>query len=175
MNLVLIGYRGTGKSTVGTLLAELLGMSYVCMDNEIAINAGLSIPEIVAKNGWPAFRDLETELTKKLTRLDGLVIDTGGGVIERPENVTDLRENTVVFWLHASVETIVSRISGDSSRPALTDGKTFVEEVAEVLARREPLYKTAAHFEIDADNISPKQVADRLAGIWEQRPITMTI
>ncbi len=54
MNLVLIGYRGTGKSTVGTLLAELLGMSYVCMDNEIAINAGLSIPEIVAKNGWPA-------------------------------------------------------------------------------------------------------------------------
>ena len=171
MNLVLIGYRGTGKSTVGALLAERLGMRYVCMDSEITKKANMSTPEIVAKYGWNKFRDLETELTKELTRQDGLVIDTGGGVIERQENVKELQVNTQVFWLHASVHTITSRIRGDSSRPALTSGKTFVEEVADVLAKREPVYKAAAHHEIDANNASPSQIADSIIKIWSQGDI----
>lgn len=166
MNLVLIGYRGTGKSAVGALLAERLGMRYVCMDYEITRKAQMSIPEIVAKHGWDFFRDLETELTKELTLQDGLVIDTGGGVIERQENVTALRANTRIFWLHASVDTIISRIQGDSSRPALTSGKSFVDEVAEVLARREPVYKAAAHHEIDTNNPTPDQIADSIIEIW---------
>lgn len=170
MNLVLIGYRGTGKSTVGTLLAERLGMRYVCMDSEITKKAKMSIPEIVEKYGWAKFRDLESELTKELTWQDGLVIDTGGGVIERQENVKDLQVNTLIFWLHASVDTIISRIHGDSSRPALTSGKTFLEEVSEVLAKREPIYKAAAHHEIDTNNTNPSLVADSIIKIWAQRP-----
>lgn len=173
MNLVLIGYRGTGKSTVGALLAERLGMRYVCMDSEITKKANMSTPEIVARYGWNKFRDLETELTKELTRQDGLVIDTGGGVIERQENVKDLQVNTRVFWLHASVHTITSRIQGDSSRPALTSGKTFLEEVADVLAKREPIYKAAAHHEIDTNNTSPSQVADSIIKIWSQGDMGM--
>ena len=172
MNIVLIGYRGTGKSTVGELLAERLGMRYVCMDSEIAKEAKMTIPEIVAKHGWNKFRDLETELTKKLTCQDGLVIDTGGGVIERQENVRDLQENTQIFWLYASVDTIVSRIQGDTSRPALTSGKTFIEEVSEVLAKREPLYKAAAQYEIDTNDASPSHIADDIMEIWAQRAHT---
>jgi shikimate kinase len=170
MNLVLVGYRGTGKSTVGELLAERLGMRYVCMDSEIQKKAKMTTPEIVAKHGWNKFRDLETELTKELTWHDGLVIDTGGGVIERQENVRDLQVNTLIFWLQASVNTIISRIQEDSSRPALTSGKTFIEEVSDVLAKREPIYKAAAHYEIDTNNTSPSHVADSIIKIWSQRP-----
>jgi shikimate kinase len=169
MNLVLTGYRGTGKSTVGTLLAERLGMRYVCMDSEIEKKVNMTIPEIVAAYGWNRFRDLETELTKELTAQDGLVIDTGGGVIERQENIADLQgNNSTIFWLHASIQTITSRIQCDASRPALTSGKTFLEEVAEVLAKREPVYKAAAHHEIDADTKSPLQIADSIIKIWHK-------
>jgi shikimate kinase len=168
MNLILIGYRGTGKSSVGGFLAERLGMRYVCMDDEIIKRAGMSVPEIVAQSGWKKFRDMESELTKELTSQDGLVIDTGGGVIERPENVAELRVNSRIFWLRASVATIASRIQGDSSRPALVDGKTFIEEIAEVLARREPIYRGAAHYEIDTDDRTPTQIADSIIEIWTQ-------
>ena len=168
MNLVLIGYRGTGKSTVGKILAERLDMRYVCMDNEIMGKANMSTPEIVATYGWDKFRELETELTKELTCQDGLVIDTGGGVIERPENIKELQVNTRIFWLHASIDTITSRIQDDTSRPALTSGKTFVEEVADVLAKREPIYKAAAHHEIDTDDTTPSQIADSIIKLWSR-------
>jgi shikimate kinase len=166
MNLVLIGYRGTGKSSVGSVLAERLGMRYVCMDKEIIKRAHMSIPEIVAQFGWKKFRDLESELTNELTSQDGIIIDTGGGIIERQENVAELCVNTQVFWLRASVLTITSRIQGDSSRPALVDGKTFVEEIAEVMERREPLYMAAAHHEIDTNNSTPDQIAHSIIEIW---------
>jgi shikimate kinase len=169
MNLVLIGYRGTGKSTVGRQLAKRLGMRYVSMDKEITKRAKMSIPEIVAQFGWQKFRDMESELTSELTSQDGLIIDTGGGVIERQKNVAELRGNTQVFWLRASVNTITSRIHGDSSRPALVEGKTFVEEIAEVLERREPIYLAAAHHEIDTNDVSPGQIADNIIEIWTEQ------
>ena len=175
MNLVLVGYRGTGKSTVGKLLAERLGMRYVSMDYEITNKVNMSIPEIVEKFGWDIFRDLESEVTKELTRQDGLVIDTGGGVIERQENVGYLRVNTIVFWLSASVAAIASRIQGDTSRPALTSGKTYLEEVADVLANREPKYKATAHYEIGTNDTSPRQVADKIIEIWERLPAKNTL
>jgi shikimate kinase len=166
MNLVLVGYRGTGKSTVGKLLANRLGMRYVSMDDEITKKATMSIPEIVAQYGWDKFRDLESELARELTGQDGLVVDTGGGVIERQENVNSLRTNALVFWLRASVNTITSRIQGGTARPALTSGKTFIEEVADVLEIREPKYKAAAHHEIDTDDTEPSQLADSIIKIW---------
>ncbi|MGD8449451.1 MAG: shikimate kinase, partial [Desulfobacterales bacterium] len=95
-------------------------------------------------------------------------IDTGGGVIERPENVESLKINSRIFWLRASVDAIVSRIQEGTQRPALTDGKTFTEEVAEVLERRTPKYKSAAQFEIDTDPLTPEQVAERVIRIWQK-------
>lgn len=169
MNIVLIGYRGTGKSAVGTLLAKRLGMAYIGMDAAIVERAGMSIPEIVEKYGWPRFRDLESEEARELAGRDNLIIDTGGGVIERPENIAALRKNAGVFWLKASVDTIVARIAGGTERPPLTSGKTFTEEVAEVLERRMPKYESAAHYAIDTDALTPEQVADRIMEIWQKR------
>lgn len=165
MNIVLIGYRGTGKSEVGTLLATRLGMQYFGMDAAIATRAGMSIPEIVEKHGWPYFRDLESAEVRELAGRDGMVVDTGGGVIERPENREALLQSGVIFWLQASVATIVARIQGGTERPALVSGKTFTEEVAEVLCRRIPLYREAASYEIDTDALTPEQVAEAILRI----------
>lgn len=168
MNIVLIGYRGTGKSHVGTILAKRYHRPLVSIDAEIVKSAGKSIPEIVAQVGWPAFRDLETAEARKLAGCDDLVIDCGGGVIERPENIAILQENGKVFWLRAEVATIVARIADDNQRPALVAGKTFTEEIAEVLEVRTPKYRAAAHYEIVTDGLTPEAVAAQIAALWEQ-------
>lgn len=165
MNIVLIGYRGTGKSEIGAILARRLGMRCIAMDAEIVRKAGMSIPEIVEQFDWPGFRDRESDEARALADCDNIVIDTGGGVIERSENIEALSKNACVIWLKASVATIVARIEGGSERPALTSGKTFTEEVAEVLERRTPKYRSAAHHEIDTDDLTPEQIADRIVNI----------
>lgn len=166
MILVLIGYRGTGKTLVGELLAERLQMPYLGMDEELVKRAGMPIKEIVDRYGWPKFRDMESELVRELSGRDNIIVDTGGGVIERAENVDAFKKNACVFWLKASVATIVSRIQSCTERPALTAGKTFTEEVAEVLEQRAPKYKNAASYEIDTDGLTPDQIADRIASHW---------
>src|ERR1039457_5800563 len=117
MNIVFIGYRGTGKSLVGKLLADRLGMPYISMDGAIVEQAGMSIPEFVAKHGWTKFRDMESMQARDLAGQDGLIIDTGGGVIERRENIEALQKNACIVWLKASVATLVARIGGGTERP----------------------------------------------------------
>ena len=168
MNIVLIGYRGSGKSVVGELLSARLSMPCIGMDSEIVKKAGMSIPDIVEKYGWPKFRDIESEVVRELAGVDNIIIDTGGGVIERPENIEVLQANSLIFWLKASVNVVVSRIQGDTERPALTAGRTFTEEVAEVLERRIPRYRSAAHYEIDTDELTPDQVTERIIEIWRE-------
>lgn len=162
MKIVLIGYRGTGKSVVGALVASRLRMPVISMDARIVEKAGMSIPEIVEKHGWPAFRDMESAVAREVGALDNVIIDTGGGVIERPENIDALRDNACIIWLKASVDTIVSRIRGGANRPSLTGGRSFTDEVAEVLARRNPLYAAAAQHQIDTDSLTTRQVAERI-------------
>ena len=169
MNIVLIGYRGAGKSVVGKILSIRLQMPCIAMDTEIVKSAGISIPEIVGKYGWPKFRDIESEKAKLLAGLDNVIIDTGGGIVERPENIDVLQTNSYVFWLKASVDVIVSRIQGDTERPALTAGKTFIEEVTEVLEQRLPKYKSAAQYEIETDELTPEQIADKVIEIRQKR------
>ena len=166
MNLVLIGYRGTGKSTIGSILARRLKMQYVSTDAEVVRRAGMSIPEIVEKFGWQGFRDMESDVTRDLARRDDLVIDTGGGVVERSENVRELRDHGRLFLLTASVETIVARIQVGTERPALTQGKSFTEEVSEVLEKRTPIYRSVAHHVVDTEGASPRQVAEEIVELW---------
>jgi shikimate kinase len=168
MNIVLIGYRGTGKSVVGELLAQKLNRETISMDAEIVKKAGMSIPEFVEQNGWPKFRDVETEVARELAERDNIIVDCGGGIIERPENIPALRTNGVIFLLQASVDVIVNRIADGSERPALTEGKTFTEEVAEVLDRRILLYSEAAQHTINTDNMTPEQVADSILAVCNQ-------
>lgn len=168
MNIALIGYRGTGKTVVGDLVAKRLQMNCIAMDARIVEKAGMSIPDIVEKHGWPKFRDMESEVARELAKLDNIVIDTGGGIIERPENIDALQANALIIWLKASVSAIVSRIQEGTERPSLTGGKSFTEEVAEVLERRNPKYRSAAQYEIDTDHLTPEQVADRVIEVWEK-------
>ena len=169
MNLVLIGYRGTGKSVVAEILSQKLDMPSVSLDEEIVREAGMPIPEIVEKHGWPWFRDLESSVTRRFAERDGLILDTGGGVILRPENTENLSRGGALFWLEASVEVIVERIQGSTERPSLTEGKSFLQEVAEVLEERLPLYRAAADRAIATDVLSPAAVADEI--IREFRPL----
>jgi shikimate kinase len=168
MNIVLIGYRGTGKSVVGELLAQKLNRETISMDAEIVKKVGMSIPEFVEQNGWPKFRDVETEVTRELAERDNIIVDCGGGIIERSENIPALSTNGAIFLLQASVDVIVSRIADGNERPALTEGKTFTEEVAEVLDRRIPLYSEAAQHTIYTDDMTPEQVADSILAICNQ-------
>ncbi|MCU0959676.1 MAG: shikimate kinase [Pirellulaceae bacterium] len=159
MNVVLIGYRGTGKTSVAAQLAQQLGLEAVHLDAEIERRAGRSIPEMVAELGWPGFRDLEEAVVRDSAARQGVVLDCGGGVVEREANFDVLRRSGPVVWLRASVPVIVQRIAGDSQRPSLTGTRSFTDEVAEVLARRTPLYQRLAHYEVDTDGRSIDQIA----------------
>ena len=162
MNLVLIGYRGTGKSAVAAILSRKLGMAAVSLDEEIVRQAGMPIPEIVERHGWPWFRELESEIVERLALRDGAILDTGGGVVLRPRNTENLRRSGVLFWLKASVGVIVERIQESTERPSLTEGRSFLEEVEEVLSERLPLYRAAADREIDTDLLTPEGVAEEI-------------
>jgi shikimate kinase len=162
MNIVLIGYRGTGKSTVGRLLAARLGRELVSTDAEIVKRAKRTIPEIVAQEGWEYFRNLESDICKELATRDKLVIDTGGGAILRAQNVEALKKNGTLFWLTASVETITRRIGGNNQRPSLTGTKSFLDEIQEVLRQRTPKYQAAADHRIATDNRSINQLVETL-------------
>ena len=165
VNLVLIGYRGTGKSTVAELLATQLGWKAISTDAQIVEQAQRSIPDIVASDGWEHFRNLETKVCLALKDRNHLVIDTGGGLILRPENVEALKPNSLIFWLTATVTTITRRISDDTQRPALTAGKTFVEEIQEVLTERTPKYQAAADHAIATDGRSPEEIVSQILTI----------
>lgn len=169
MNIVLIGYRGGGKSTVAKLLASALQMPQVCLDEEIVKRAGRRIPEIVATHGWEHFRDLETEVVEIYAKKDEWIIDAGGGVVLREKNVLSLRRNGTLIWLTAPPSVLSQRIHGDSERPALKQGRTFLEEVEEVLQERLPLYGSAAHWTIDTADVSPEEVCRRIQRMLERQ------
>jgi shikimate kinase len=165
MNITLIGYRGTGKSTIAEILGKRLSMQVVGMDAEIVRRAGKAIPEIVEEFGWDRFRDIESKVAADLGSEDGLIIDAGGGVIVRPENIKSLKKNGIIFWLVADEQTIVDRIKDGTQRPSLSGSKSFVDEVAEILAERTPKYRAAADHTIDTAQNTAEQAAAAIAKI----------
>jgi adenylyltransferase/sulfurtransferase len=164
MNIVLTGYRGTGKSAVARLLAKKLGWESLSLDAMLSRQEGRTIPEIVDDRGWEYFRDIEAALVADVAGRDKVVLDTGGGAILRPQNVQALRHSGLVFWLKASPDTIAARIKDSTARPALTQGKTFLDEIGEVLRERAPLYHAAADFEIDTDGRTLEKIAEDI--LW---------
>jgi shikimate kinase len=157
-NVVLLGYRGTGKSTVAAILGAKLKRSVVSIDSEIVRAAGRQIPDVVAEHGWPYFRDLESAEVRRAAARDRIIIDAGGGVVLRKENVDALRATGYCILLTASVASITTRIGGDANRPSLT-GKSIVDEIEEVLAERRPLYSAAAELVVETDHRAPEEVA----------------
>ena len=162
MNIVLIGYRGTGKSTIGKVLAKKLNRLLIPMDELIVKKAGMSIPEIVKKHGWDNFRDLESEVVREISNINSCIIDCGGGVILRDENVKNLKQNGKCFLLKADIDTTISRIQGDANRPALKEGMSFREEQEKVLKEREAKYKASADVEIDTSVLSVDKAVEKI-------------
>jgi shikimate dehydrogenase len=158
MNIVLIGIRGSGKTTAGRILARKLGRELVEMDELIARRAGLSIAEIVEKYGWEKFRDIEEQVASEVAERDNIVNAAGGGVVTREKNIMKLKKNGVAVWLKAGVDTLLERIGENSQRPLLA-GKTQREDIEITLNERKPLYQRAADLAIDTENKTPEEVA----------------
>jgi shikimate kinase len=164
-NLVLIGGRACGKTSVGKALAQALERPFVDLDEVLVARAGCSIAELVEASGWPEFRRREKELVAHYAGLSGQVLAPGGGVVLDPENVKNLREHGLVIWLMADPVTLGQRLRQDQTsqefRPSLT-GADPVEEMARVLAEREPLYRAAAHMIIDTTSLSIPEIVKRI-------------
>jgi shikimate kinase len=158
-NIVLIGMRGSGKTTVGAILAGRLHREFIPMDALAVYEAGMTIPQIVEKHGWPRFREIESQIARDVSRLRGTVNATGGGVILDPENVKVLRETGIVFWLDVSVDRLLGRIGEDPNRPSLTGRGSRREDMEATFREREPLYREAAHHRISTDGKSQDQIA----------------
>lgn len=162
-NLVLIGYRATGKTAVGARLAQILGRPFVDLDQLLVREAGKSIMEIVAKGGWAEFRRREKELAARFRGTEGQVLATGGGVVLDPDNIAALKENGIIIWLTADPETIQARLTldqpRDANRPSLT-GDDTIREVAAVLKERYTLYQAAADITVDTTRRNVTQVVD---------------
>ncbi|MFB3785460.1 MAG: shikimate kinase [bacterium] len=169
MNLVLIGYRATGKSTIADLLHQRLAMPVFHMDSLLEERFGERIADFVARHGWDAFRDTEAALVQELVQHSQTIIDTGGGVVTRQANVHALRKNGFLVWLRSDPEKIAERISWNTDRPSLTGAKSAVEEVKDVLRVREPLYEAAADFQLVTDNHPLPRCAEIILEAWRKR------
>jgi shikimate kinase len=165
MNLVLIGYRCTGKTTIGEILAEKLAWPLVDTDTLIQERAGRSIQEIVAEGGWADFRRREREIIADVAARDRQVISAGGGAVLDDSNTRALRACGKVVLLTAAAETVWDRMKADpktaAERPNLTDSGG-IAEIRKLLEERRPKYQAACHYEIPTDRFSLEETAGRI-------------
>lgn len=143
-NIALIGLRGSGKSTLGRLLARKLKRHFIDMDQELEFRKGLKISEWVQKEGWEPFREAEEKLLQELTLTDEKIIATGGGVVLSEKSREILQSKMKSVYLHWPEDILVERIEGDASRPSLKNGLTLKDEVKQLCGERDPLYRACA-------------------------------
>jgi shikimate kinase len=176
-HVFLIGFMGSGKSTVGKVLAELTGFSFMDTDRLIASRAARSIPWIFAHRGETAFRDMETALLEEIAgdtptvpfpcRGEGCVVAAGGGMVCRERNLTLMKEAGVLVYLRAGFDDILRRIGGDPDRPVL--GGRSTEELEKLLRERERFYLQADHTIGNDDTTTPRDTALRIARLLDLR------
>ena len=162
MNIVLIGYRCSGKTAVGRDLAERVGMVFLDTDVLIEEDAGSPIEAVIATKGWDHFRNMEKKMIKKVSRGDNQVIATGGGVVVNQENVKDLKHDGWIVWLDGNPEVLKERMDIEQQsgniRPSLT-GADPLTEIQEVMNTRRPMYEEAADFVVDTTTLSIPEAA----------------
>ncbi len=160
MMITLTGFMGSGKTTVGKVLADFLGCPFMDLDDLIVKKAGKSIPEIFAQDGEPAFRQLEARLLRQTVEKyteNTVVLALGGGAVTAPASAALLHEKSVCIYLRATLETLLQRLEGETADRPLADAS-----LAARLAAREPLYEETAHVIIDTDGLTPDEVADEI-------------
>jgi shikimate kinase len=167
--IYLVGMRGSGKSTVGRILARRRGWEFADADDEIESLVGCSIAELLATAGMAALRDREAEVVRTMSKLERHVIATAGGCVIREENRTLLRATGFIAWLTGNPETLLSRMEQDpqtaTRRPALTDLDPR-EEIERLAHEREQWYREVANLIIPTDDVSPDEVAAAILRAW---------
>jgi shikimate kinase len=162
MNIVLIGYRCSGKTAVGSLLADELGMGFADTDVLIEEDAGESIESIISAKSWDHFRNLERDVIEKISEKDHQVIATGGGVVVNQGNVKALKRDGWVVWLDAKPNVLKERMDKEQQsgniRPSLT-GADPLAEIEEVMNARRPMYQAAGDFMVDTTRLSEPEAA----------------
>ena len=167
MSVFLIGYRGSGKTSIGGHVARRLGWEFADSDAIVTAAANMTIKEIFDRHGEEYFRMLESTAVKDLCKWDDAVIALGGGAVMREENREAMRQSGFpVIYLRADAQTLHDRIHGDpqtqATRPSLTQLGGSVDEVRELLAKRLPVYRDICTHEIDVTNLSIKEAADQI-------------
>jgi len=165
MNIILIGYRCSGKTSVGKIIAKRTGMQFHDTDVMIEKSAGQSIEEIVETDGWNRFREIEKAVIGETSEFRNAVIATGGGVVTDEDNIKNLKQRGYIVWLEGDADILMKRMEKDlaegNARPSLTGGDP-VAETRRVLEMRDPLYRRAADLVIDTDMLSLDEVAERV-------------
>ena len=158
--IALTGFMGSGKTTVGKVLADFLGCPFMDLDDLVVKKTGKSIPDIFAQDGEPAFRELEAQVLRKTVAKyaeSTAVLALGGGAVLAPASAALLREKTVCIYLRATLDTLLARLAGETAGRPLADAS-----LADRLASREVIYEETAHVIIDTDGLSPDEVADEI-------------
>ncbi|WP_372846058.1 shikimate kinase [Pontiella sp.] len=163
-NIVLVGFMGSGKTTVGKLIAEKTGMPLLDMDALIEERAGKAITEIFADEGEAHFRQLEREMVQELSQLEGQIISTGGGIVLNPDNIADFERTGLVVCLLTDAQTVLERVKHDTSRPLLAGDKE--KQILEILAARKPLYESIAHRIDTSGRPSPEPTAMEIIELY---------
>lgn len=169
MNLILIGFRCTGKSSVGKAVAKQLGRRFVDIDDYIEAKEGRTIKEIFDKEGEIGFRRLEREAIEELCKMDNMVIATGGGAVMDEENIRNMKRNGYLILLEAWPEVIYSRLMNDAKsynqRPNLTQKSPF-EEIKHLLETRKPFYHNNADLVLDSSKESINSISKKIISIF---------
>ncbi len=168
MHIIHVGLMGSGKSTIGKLLASRLSLSFVDLDDFIVSQAGKTIPDIFQDEGEEAFRALESRLLAEVLMRDSeQVIATGGGVILSAENRALMKESGRVIWLDASPVVLAKRIAGDRNRPLLDDVDPLFKMIS-LATQRNPLYAEVADLRVDTEKLSTQETVDTIAAFLSE-------
>lgn len=166
-NLILTGFMGTGKTTIGRLLAEKVKRPFVDMDDVIIARAGCSIPEIFERQGEGGFRRIEREVCRDLAAQDGLIIATGGGALVEVSNRETMAATGIIVCLTAAPENLVERLQ-DTDRPLLQSPDP-AQRIRELMQARAAAYAAMPHH-INTNHQSPEQTMEAVLALWQQLP-----
>lgn len=172
MNIYLIGFRGTGKTSAGRLLAKDLGWEFIDADDYLEKKAGKTIKQIFQGGGEDLFRDVEGEVIRELSGMEDKIVAAGGGAVLREENVRNMKQNGLVILLEADARTIHDRLQIDpkshTQRPNLTNLDSL-DEIIHLMEYRRPYYEKAADHRINTTAISPAEVAKKILSVYKSR------
>lgn len=167
-NIFLIGFMGSGKSTIARALSEMQGSKRIEMDEQIEAEQGMPITEIFAEYGEERFRDLETELLERLQAEKGAVVSCGGGAVLREKNRALMKACGCIVLLTAKPETILKRVKNSTNRPVL-NGHMNLEDITALMEKRRVCYEEAADIAVETDAKSSREIAEEIAAFCKIR------